>query len=160
MLTELRNAKLRPDGRAGCSPPSCRCGRGSEGEPPEPALPASFHSRCSRCPPCAGCGTGPCGNESGSLLYPWSGLLGLGACGRASTREAAAGQRGCRLFSLVVPLLALRHSGWETAGRAFFLLFYPLGSFPRAKGGAAGVRPDGAVGVSGAARGGGAAGAR
>lgn len=33
---ELRNAKLRPDGGI-CSPPSCRCGRGSAREPLEPA---------------------------------------------------------------------------------------------------------------------------
>lgn len=63
-------------------------------------------------------------------------------------RRGSAGAVGSRLSFLFSP----QRSGWKTAGRAFLLLFCPLGSFPRAKGGAAGVRPDGAVGGSGAAR--------
>lgn len=147
MLTELRNAKLRPDGRAACSPLWTWERRGAT----RACTAGFFCSRCSRCSPCAGCGTGPRGDASRSLLHPESGLLGLGTQPRCNPGSGGGAARvpsvpACRSSSLSSVLAGKPRVAPSSS------FFCPLGSFPRAKGGAAGVRPDGAVGGSGAAR--------
>lgn len=101
MLTELRNAKLRPDGRAACSPLWTWERRGAT----RACTAGFFCSRCSRCSPCAGCGTGPRGDASRSLLHPESGLLGLGTQPRCNPGSGGGAARvpsvpACRSSSL------------------------------------------------------------
>lgn len=101
MLTELRNAKLRPDGRAACSPLWTWERRGAT----RACTAGFFCSRCSRCSPCAGCGTGPRGDASRSLLHPESWLLGLGTQPRCNPGSGGGAARvpsvpACRSSSL------------------------------------------------------------
>lgn len=85
--------------------PARRCGRGSEGEPPEPALPASFAAGAAAALPAPAAGRGRAAMRADRSCTLSRGCW-VWARSRAATREAAAGQRGCRRFPLVVPLLS------------------------------------------------------
>lgn len=85
--------------------PARRCGRRSEGEPPEPALPASFAAGAAAALPAPAAGRGRAAMRADRSCTLSRGCW-VWARSRAATREAAAGQRGCRRFPLVVPLLS------------------------------------------------------